>query len=43
MNYDDIIIGLIAIGCIFYLYQKLFRKKGDCGCGGGGNCSSKKK
>lgn len=27
MNYEDIIIGLIALGCIFYLYKKLFRKK----------------
>ncbi|WP_129104447.1 FeoB-associated Cys-rich membrane protein [Arcobacter sp. CECT 8985] len=43
MNYENIIIIGITVVCIGYLYQKLFRKKGDCGCGGGGNCNSKKK
>ncbi|AXX87732.1 MULTISPECIES: FeoB-associated Cys-rich membrane protein [Malaciobacter] len=42
MTTEDYIIIGIAIACLFYLYRKTFKKKGDCGCGGGGNCSSKK-
>lgn len=40
MNTDNIFLGIITIGALYYIYIKLFNTKGCDGCGG--SCGTKK-
>ncbi|MDU4959215.1 MAG: FeoB-associated Cys-rich membrane protein [Sporomusaceae bacterium] len=45
MDMENIILGLIGLGCVWYLARKFLRTaKGESGCGCGcGGCSDEKK
>ena len=40
MQMDNILLGIITIGALYFLYKKLFNKTGCDGCGG--SCGTKK-
>lgn len=39
-----VVLGIVAVALVYVLRRvvKMTRGKGDCGCGCGGNCKSKK-
>ncbi|MFA7083872.1 MAG: FeoB-associated Cys-rich membrane protein [Arcobacteraceae bacterium] len=38
---EEIIITVVALLALYYIYRRVFKKSG-CGCGGTGECDSKK-